>query len=80
MDDSQAPERFSRTIGKRARPVPGAPPSREARACMTRMAKYRTCVPKGIFIYESHEAANADWERWRIAKMRQCQVPGANDA
>jgi hypothetical protein len=37
---------------------------------MTQMAQYRTRVPKGIFIYPSHEAANHDWERWRIDGMR----------
>jgi hypothetical protein len=79
MDDSRASERFSRVIGKRARPAAGGPPSSEARACMKRMAQYRTCVPKGVFIYESHEAANADWERWRIERMRQRQLPKADD-
>ena len=33
------------------------------------MADYRTRVPKGIFIYASHEEANRDWERWRIDGM-----------
>lgn len=79
MADSQGSERFSRIIGKRARPSPGSPPSREARACMTRMAQYRTCVPKGVFIYSSHEAANADWERWRVERMRQTRLPGRKD-
>jgi hypothetical protein len=37
---------------------------------MTAMAQYRTQVPKGIFIYASHEAANRDWEQWRIAGMQ----------
>jgi hypothetical protein len=37
---------------------------------MMQMAPYRTRVPKGIFIYPSHEAANRDWERWRIDGMR----------
>jgi hypothetical protein len=36
---------------------------------MTAMAQYRTRVPKGIFIYASHEAANEDWERWRVEGM-----------
>jgi hypothetical protein len=34
------------------------------------MAQYRTRVPKGVFIYPSHEAANRDWERWRIEGMQ----------
>ena len=36
---------------------------------MTKMAQYRTRVPKGVFIYASHEQANQDWERWRAATM-----------
>jgi hypothetical protein len=36
---------------------------------MTAMAQYRTCVPKGVVIYASHEAANADWDGWRTAGM-----------
>jgi hypothetical protein len=31
---------------------------------MTAMAAYRTRVPKGVFIYKSHEEANRDWEQW----------------
>jgi hypothetical protein len=30
------------------------------------MARYRTRVPKGVFIYESHEEANRDRERWTV--------------
>jgi hypothetical protein len=66
-DDSKL---FTRTVGRRARPAPGRPPSATARAAMASMACYRTAVPKGVFIYPSHEAANADWERWRIGTMR----------
>ncbi|HEX2729972.1 MAG TPA: hypothetical protein VHM70_00145 [Polyangiaceae bacterium] len=29
------------------------------------MAGYLTRVPKGIFIYASHEAANRDWDEWQ---------------
>ena len=36
---------------------------------MTEIARYLTRVPKGVFIYPSHEAANRDWERWRIDGM-----------
>ncbi len=64
------PERFARTVGRRVTPEPGHPPSAETRAAMSRMAHYRTAVPKGVFIYESHEEANADWDRWREAAMR----------
>jgi hypothetical protein len=30
------------------------------------MAAYRTCAPKGVFIYRSHEEANRDSERWIV--------------
>ena len=59
-----------RIIGKRTSPEPGQPPSREARAAMTRMANYEMNVHKGVFIYASHEEANADWEMWRLQTMR----------
>jgi hypothetical protein len=70
MSDSDRPERFIRVVGKREPPAPGCPPSPQAREAMTRMASYRMEVPKGVFIYASHEAANADWERWRQETMR----------
>ncbi len=31
---------------------------------MDRMARYRTHAPKGVFLYRSHEEANADRDRW----------------
>lgn len=71
-----AGERFLKIVGRRtAGPrstatVLGKPPSAEARAAMTRMANYQTRVPKGVYIYVSHEAANRDWERWRMATMQ----------
>jgi hypothetical protein len=60
---------FSRTLGKRRPALAGGPPGAPARAAMTAMAQYRTRVPKGVFIYASHEAANADWEHWRVLGM-----------
>ena len=74
-DDPMASERFLRTVGRRRRAPAstaeglGAPPPPATRAAMARMAQYRTCVPKGVFIYASHEEANRDWERWRLAGM-----------
>jgi hypothetical protein len=71
-----AGETFIRQVGRRRRSPRstaesvGEPPGAEARAAMMQMAPYRTRVPKGIFIYPSHEAANRDWERWRIDGMR----------
>lgn len=74
-DDPMAGEHFLKVVGRRtAGPRStatelGRPPSAEARAAMTRMANYRTRVPKGVYIYASHEAANRDWEQWRLAAM-----------
>lgn len=65
-----ASETFLRVIGKRRRPEAGTPPSALVRATMTTMANYETRVPRGVFIYSSHEEANRDWEKWRQHTMR----------
>lgn len=36
---------------------------------MTAMARYRTRAPKGVFFYDSHEAANRDRDRWTVDAM-----------
>jgi hypothetical protein len=36
---------------------------------MTRMAAYRTRVPKGVYIYRTHEEANRDRDRWLVDAM-----------
>jgi hypothetical protein len=59
-------ESFIRTVGHRPRPPIGQPPSPETWAALARMARYRTRAPKGVFIYRSHEEANADRDRWTI--------------
>jgi hypothetical protein len=75
-DDGMTGERRLRTVGKRQNPRPssavelGQPPAPAARAAMARMAQYRTRVPKGVFIYGSHEEANRDWDEWLVAGMR----------
>jgi hypothetical protein len=75
-DDPLAGEKFIRCVGRRQRAPSstanglGQPPTAVAREAMTRMARYRTRVPKGVFIYASHEQANQDWERWRAEAMR----------
>ena len=66
-------ERFGRIVGRR-RSRQGAPPSLEARAAMAQMARYRTRVPKGVFIYASHEEANAAWDRWRLEAMQNSKL------
>ena len=69
MSDSRSSERFIRVVGRRQQPPEGQAPSAEAREAMGRMARYQTRVPKGVFIYASHEQANADRERWLIEAM-----------
>jgi len=70
MADAPEPEeRFLRTLGQRRPAAGGSPPGAAARAAMTAMAQYRTRVPKGVFIYASHEAANSDWDDWRTLGM-----------
>lgn len=57
-------ERFARVVGRR-RHRPG-PPNAADRAALASMANYRTRAPKGVFIYRTHEEANADRERWTV--------------
>jgi hypothetical protein len=65
-DDPQASEKFVRVVGRRTRAPEGQPPPAESRAAMASMARYRTRAPKGVFIYDSHEQANLDRERWIV--------------
>jgi len=55
-------------VGRR-RPRDGTPMDASARARMTELARYRTCAPKGVFIYSSHEEMEADRLRWLIDAM-----------
>jgi hypothetical protein len=59
-------ESFVMVVGKRPRPQPGEPPSAAAREALAKMATYRTCAPKGVFIYDSHEAANRARDEWTV--------------
>jgi hypothetical protein len=43
---------------------------------MARMARYRTRVPKGVFIYRSHEEANRDRDRWIVDAMIEARRVG----
>ena len=45
-------------------PPLGTPPTAEARAAWSAMAAYLTRVPKGVFIYDSHDEMTRDRERW----------------
>jgi len=55
-------------VGRR-RPRDGTPLDAAARARITELARYRTCAPKGIFIYDSHEEMEADRLRWLVDAM-----------
>jgi len=65
-EDPSTGETFLRVVGRRARPEPGQPPSPEAREALARLAQYRTCAPKGIFLYRSPEEMDADRMRWTV--------------
>jgi hypothetical protein len=62
-------EKFIRVVGRRSPAPAGEVPGQNSRLAMSQMARYRTRVPKGVFIYRSHEAANQDRERWLIDAM-----------
>lgn len=69
-DDPFAGERFIRIVGRRRRPEVGQVPEPAARAAANALlARTRTGGPKGVFVYRSHEEANADRELWLIDAM-----------
>ena len=76
VEDPITGEVFLRIVGRRSRPAIGEPPCAEARAALTAMAQYRTCAPKGIFFYRSHEETNADRERWTVRAIVEHQRRG----
>lgn len=53
------------TVGRR-RARTGQPPDEASRTALASMANYRTRAPKGVFLYDSHEAMAADRLRWTI--------------
>lgn len=57
-----------RTVGRR-RLRDGQPLTAADRAANDRNARYRTRAPKGVFIYYSHEAMEADRMRWLVDAM-----------
>lgn len=57
---------IARTVGRRVPPPVGVPPTGEARAACDSMLAYRTRVPKGVFVYCSHEEMNRDREHWIV--------------
>lgn len=65
---------FTRIIGrKKAHGVAPGTISYEAMEWMDSMNKYKTCIPKGIFRYKSHEEANADMEFWLAKTIAKSQ-------
>ena len=63
QDHEEQPIRL--TVGRR-RARTGQPPDDATRTALASMANYRTRVPKGVYLYESHEAMAADRLRWAI--------------
>jgi len=47
----------------------GQPLTAEDRAALARQAQYRTRAPKGVFIYYSADAMDADRLRWTVDAM-----------
>jgi hypothetical protein len=73
-DTKGGTKRFIRIVGKRRAAPRGTPPSRETREALTRMASYLTRAPRGVFVYESHEQANRDRDRWTVeAILARCR-------
>lgn len=62
-------EVFARVVGRRSRPSIGEPPTLEAQRAHASMLQYRTRAPKGIFIYRTPEAMDADRLRWTVEAM-----------
>ena len=57
---------IARTVGRRIRPPVGVPPTAAARAALDSWANRLTRAPKGVIRYASHEAMEADRQRWRV--------------
>ena len=59
-------ETFLRVVGSRKASPIGQGPPRASREALAQMARYTTRAPKGVFLYRSHDEANADRERWTV--------------
>jgi hypothetical protein len=59
-------ETFLRVVGRRERPPMGSVPTAARRAALATLACYRTRAPKGVFIYRSHDAMEADRLKWAV--------------
>lgn len=67
-------EVFARVVGRRRSAPIGQPPPAASREALERMAQYRTCAPKGVFVYRSHEEANRDREQWTVDAVVAAQL------
>jgi hypothetical protein len=65
MSSVHAQQPIRRTVGRRASRE-GRPLSADDRKAMSRLAQYRTRAPKGVFIYYSAEAMDADRLHWTV--------------
>ena len=66
--DDQQP--IGHTVGNRhVRRLGDGMPSKAERDAMVSLSNYRTCVPKGVVIYRSHEEMDEDRIRWTVDKM-----------
>ena len=66
--DNQQP--INHTAGnRRVRRLGDGMPSEAERDAMDLLSNYRTCVPKGVFIYHNHQEMDDDRIRWTVDKM-----------
>jgi hypothetical protein len=65
MSTTQDQQPIRRTVGRRV-PRDGHRLTAEDRAGLARQARYRTRAPKGIYIYYSAAAMDADRFRWTV--------------
>jgi len=68
MSSTTDQQPLQRVVGRR-QSRDGRALTADDRARMTQMAQYRTRAPKGVFIYDSHEAMEADRIRWIVEAM-----------
>ena len=68
MSSTTDQQPLQRVVGRR-QSRDGRALTADDRARMTQMAQYRTRAPKGVFIYDSHEAMEADRLRWIVEAM-----------
>ena len=83
MSSTPDQQPIQRTVGKRKsrEGQPMTDPARAAdRDAMTRNARYRTRMPKGVFFYASHEEMAADRLRWTVDLMDERAQTAADQA